>query len=333
MERSNKVRLIVSLFALLVTAAAILAYILSNPPVSPEDLDSGNINLPPNLILGIQIVVPIVGAFLLINGLYGPFMALNKLRTFFRIVSALNGKVPKDGRTVAIIGPIKADKQILSSPVSGEPCVAYDYRVVEYSRSAFKKGRLDCFSGWAFTPSYIDSTIGPIRILAVPDINLPWGKTYRDKKTKIRFRNYINRTNFNKTKFFRHGEDMFAGMWNDPITDRNRPITNDLRNVELDYDLSNSSFDERLLKPDEVVCATGLYSSSQQGLIHDPKVNEFSSIKIRRGHISKIMLPPFASSVAHLLWSIFFLSAFIGIFWAYFNIYLLYDLVQKFSKI
>ncbi len=185
----------------------------------------------------------------------------------------------KDGKRSAVFGSIEPLDKPLTTPLSGEPCVAYDYRIYHPHPdepgtivSIKKEARyghgtsnimIDDFTGWALTSSVIDSASGKIGLLGFPDLGI-W--RWQDQIDYERASEYIRQTTFERSS-----PDNIASLGDDVdafISDTSGMMREDIRHSEAD-DAEGLLLDERFVPAGAYICAIGKYSAEHNGLLQD----------------------------------------------------------------
>lgn len=174
------------------------------------------------------------------------------------------GVVPRDGKRVALIGPIHNSGVSLHAPFSRSACVAYLYNISNFAGKSPKKD----YEGFALVPSYIHSEHGPVKLLAYPDLEVP-EEPVRGQEAKRNAAEYLARTSFTDTR-----QAGFKGMTEEMrrlAMDDDGSIRYDHRIDPVAGDLDKCRITEKLVKPGDIVCATGVYSEERKALVPDPK--------------------------------------------------------------
>ena len=86
------------------------------------------------------------------------------------IVARAEG-APADGERVAIAGTLEAIGETVHAPLSGEPCIVYDYssrHIPEQSDATKRPATVNDHSGMAGAPLIIRSNLREVRILTYP---------------------------------------------------------------------------------------------------------------------------------------------------------------------
>jgi hypothetical protein len=196
------------------------------------------------------------------------------------IVAARRGGLLKDGKRSAVFGSIEPVDEPLRAPLSGEPCVAYDYRIyhpqepegpgshiVIQKEARYGDGlstsAVEDFQGWALTSSVIHSASGKIGLLGFPDLGTwRWKEhTHYEKANE-----YIRLKTFEKSSL--KNIVSFGDYVDAFINNTTGIMREDIRHSDA-QDATGLSLDERFVPVGAHVCAIGRYSTEHNGLVQD----------------------------------------------------------------
>lgn len=169
------------------------------------------------------------------------------------------GGPPPDGETVTVDGTIEPVGATLTSPLTGQPRVAYKYEV--------RQGEKLLYDGFALAPSAVVSQHGQIRILAYPALQVT-PRLVPTHEALPNFEAYRERTHFTHPDLsdirgaFKNAMRGFNGEEGSVRTDTS--MTH--KDVELDY----ATFMEWGIAPGDRIVATGHYSLERGGLVPEP---------------------------------------------------------------
>lgn len=213
---------------------------------------------------------------------FGIWYWRDALRTYadVRLVRrAIREDAPEDGRRAAVIGTLEPQGDLLRAPFSGRDCVAYWYEVFRFSRAELGMIR-QLFWGLGIAPSAVHTPATPVKLLGYFEYR-DWEELVDDDS----FRNaeaYIASTRFTPTDWRGRTVDwqgagarpaigaalaLHAAQGN---ADSFRQDYQDLEETHPAPALRRLRLHEHVLPPGTVVCAFGLYSDAQRGLLADP---------------------------------------------------------------
>jgi len=222
-----------------------------------------------------------------------------KARTARRIRRALDDAPPRDGEIIAVVGRITPLGETLVSPFRRETCVAYSYRV----RTPHSKTTTTDFEGIALTPSMI----GSMKLLAWPELDVPETLCQGDEARR-NATEYVSQTNFTIAQMFK------------PDRTKSPHVRYDHRSQIAGDSIKFGLLSERVLRPDEEVCALGYYSASEGGLTHEPNTL-VATLKIMNGDPNAIRGRLVRRSIGNILGGLFFVAlAVAGMLALYINI-------------
>jgi hypothetical protein len=186
-----------------------------------------------------------------------------KVRATQTIRDAYTGVPPVDGEKLAAIGRIEPTGSPLISPFSKTACVAYKYEM----QSGYGNRVSTHYSGFALTPSAVQTPRGSIKLLAWADI---------DKAVKA---TSVPNAAQNAREYFAGAGGQFseASIANisQALHDMMAMYRDDDGSVKWDQmgtpqnaaDFDGATYREWLLHPGEQVCVTGTYSTARGGIV------------------------------------------------------------------
>ncbi|HET7218435.1 MAG TPA: hypothetical protein VFJ02_10315 [Vicinamibacterales bacterium] len=172
---------------------------------------------------------------------------------------------PEGGQLAIIEGPIRPLGEPLTSPFSGQPCVAYEYEIVD-RRRAGKRQRTDRHEvvGFAMASCAIDTPDGSVRLLGFPLLDDFPKRERGDRATRARAESYVASTPFEEM----HGVaklNLVAAL-DDALADADGVVRKDLRLTADPISFEHKTLGERVVRADEQVCAAGLYDATLHAL-------------------------------------------------------------------
>jgi hypothetical protein len=215
-------------------------------------------------------IAPAIGgfaAFSFFSGIYNWLRARRQTRRLGDQPQAVGNL--QDGEEVAISGTIRPLNAPLQAPLSGTPCVAYDYDIMhrvrrETGNRTEHHDDID-IAGLALTPSVIDTPTGSVRMLSFALLDDFPRTATNDPAMRARARDYIASTMFKPmglTKVF-----TAFGALQDALTDEDGAVRMDWRMTQGEIELERAVMRERLVTPGQEVTAIGIYSAERHGLI------------------------------------------------------------------
>lgn len=190
-----------------------------------------------------------------------------KIRDWLRVRHAASGDEPRDGARVAVFGTLRPIRESLRAPFTQAQCVAYKYTItappVQTTANDSETASVD-YDGFAMTPSAVHTPRGDIRILGFPDLKVP-AQTLRDAAIVRNAQAFVDQTAFVDAAPFRLQDHLNAVGANEGGRFRY-----DARHAPVAPSLASCVFQERLVRPGEQVCVTGIYSAQRRALLPDP---------------------------------------------------------------
>lgn len=191
------------------------------------------------------------------------------------LLHAARGATPPDGQWVAVSGAIRSSSP-LRAPISGAESVAYEYRITHEDNRSSDASTLLYYDGKALARS----TIGSVRLLAVPSLDVPKAKVDR-KRAVENAQRYVASTTFETRGTSR---DERKGVEAESTSDEGE-FRRD-REYHGGIDVAGCTFEERHIAQNETVCAFGLYSRERGGLVPHP--NWAKPTRIMRGDAATV---------------------------------------------
>jgi hypothetical protein len=216
---------------------------------------------------------------------------------------------PKDGERVAIAGTIEPTGELLRAPLSGQPCVVYDYMIShipdlsilddgQRKDQTSRPSPVVDRSGMALAPSIIRSNLREVRLLAYPGLeDFPYS-TLDDGKLG-RARDYIAATPFTEQSVLNATEQVTK-----IIEDRSGNLRVDWKMTSHEV-LETSRFEERIVPPGAKACVVGLYSARENGIVPQAGVG---GVRLIRGTRQEALESLRGSGVAGLIFAALFIG-------------------------
>ena len=208
---------------------------------------------------------------------------------------------PRDGARVAITGTLEPIDAVLTAPLSGEPCVYYDYEIshVPERRSDDNTSASPVIDrgGMAMAPVVIRSGGQEARLLALPGIE-GFEPAQLGDDVVARARSYIA-----KTQWEEHSLADALRLTSMMLDDRSGSLRMDSKNTDYD-DLESSRFKERRIPGHAKVCAIGLYSAKDNAIVPQDNVGGVRLISGTREEALHLLQ---AGSIGSIILAVFLL--------------------------
>ena len=179
------------------------------------------------------------------------------------------GQEPADGETIAVAGTIRPLGEALLAPFSRRRAVLYSFEV-EHENPAMRDEmrQVKDYSGFALTPSVIDSMQGAVKLLCYPQLEGVDKEQITAPDALSNAQEYIANTQWmdmklNPAAIYREVKDV--------LTDDDGSVRKDWRMGEPP-DLERTTLQEEVVPPGAQVFAIGKWSAAQRGLIPDAGV-------------------------------------------------------------
>lgn len=217
------------------------------------------------------IAAGLFGALFTILGVAWLLQIVTRLRALTLVRRGLGGEEPVDGEMYAACGPIEAvGLDPLVTPITRTPAVAYNYRI-----ATLRDRRV--WEGVALGPSRIQCGVYSVRILALPQLDIPY-ELCTEPDAKRNAEAWLHETTFSGER----GRFFGATKLPDPIySDENGAVRWDIGDGRA-ASLGAAMLHERVIRPGDEVCAIGRYSGARGGLALDPRARRHS-IVLRKG--------------------------------------------------
>ncbi|HSP17212.1 MAG TPA: hypothetical protein VLV78_20890 [Thermoanaerobaculia bacterium] len=215
------------------------------------------------------IVVAIVLAILFHIAIAAWLTSRRRLADARLLQNTLRGEVPRDGQRIALAGTIEPEGETLRTPFGVVPCVLYSYEIYRMvqSRSSSSSStstttRVTDFSGVALAPSVIRTSNGRFAICGFPYLTDPVRESGREPARLANARDYIARSEFARTI-------PFAGE----LAALDHAMMTTARSLRFDWQMTDgdrigeATLQEEYVPPSTRMCALGVYSAADKGLV------------------------------------------------------------------
>jgi hypothetical protein len=266
-----------------------------------------------------EIVGVISGLFLwvAVGSLSGVFLRLRQRKLLAASLAAsLAGVPPRDGAKVAACGVLVADGPLLAAPLSGTPCVTYDYKISR-SRNGSSSMPAIIWHGHGLTPSHVETAAGAVRILGCTGFAL--GSTsLKGPEVVARATKFCAETTFADS----HWTSMRVSMQN-----RKELLADDDGAIKADFGApatrrvdAKDMLEEHVARDQEEVCAFGRYSAERGGLVPDPSAVEGFPVILWTGDASRVRRKIALGAIGHLVGALATAAAGAGVLWAWYTL-------------
>lgn len=159
----------------LLTALVLGYHALLEPTVDPPELwiSSG--------VMGVL-------SWLCLGSLWNAWHMQATIRALFE---ALEGVPPSDGNICAVYGQLQAYEQPILSPMTGRPCVIYEFEMTRITGSGKNRQRLVDFAGIGMAPCEIATKTDTLALIGYPDLE-DFNGAICPPGTRERARDYVN---------------------------------------------------------------------------------------------------------------------------------------------
>jgi hypothetical protein len=176
-------------------------------------------------------------------------------------------QAPADGQLVIAAGPIRPLAAPLTTPFTGQPCVAYEYEVyyLQADRRSRTSSRVHELSGFGMASSAIDTSFGAVRVLGFPLLDEFAQVTVSSPEGLARARAYAASTPFEPSHGL--GKLKLVSALDDALSDADGVVRKDFKLTSEVVPLEERRLGERMVGVGEQVCALGLYDAEKRALV------------------------------------------------------------------
>ena len=174
---------------------------------------------------------------------------------------------PADGQLVVAAGPIRPLGSPITSPVSGAPCVAYEYEVFKHLPGSGRRSshREYDLTGFAMTASAIDTPHGSVRLLGYPMLDeFPQSRDH-GPEARTRVERYAANTSFERMHGL--GALKILSEFDDALADADGIVRKDFKLNDDPVPFDSRTIGERMVRVGEQVCALGRYDADKRALV------------------------------------------------------------------
>ena len=185
-------------------------------------------------------------------------------RDLHAFARAARREAPGDGQLVAAAGPMRPLGAPLTSPLGGEPCVAYEYEVLSREKvGQGKNATRPCdIAGFAMTAASIDTPHGGVRLLGFPLLD---EFTQERRDSHERAEQYFASTTFEAAQGL--GALKLFSEFDDALADDDGIVRKDFRLTSGPIPFDRRLLNERVVEVGQQVCALGRYDANRRALV------------------------------------------------------------------
>ena len=170
------------------------------------------------------------------------------------------------GSLVVAAGPIRPLGAPLTSPFGGQPCVAYEYEVVQ--RGSARIGQTSPgtdIAGFAMAASAIDTPGASVRLLGFPILDQFPQSRDSGPDVAARARQYAASAPFETMRGL--GAIRMFASFDDALADADGEVRKDFRMNDEAIPFERRTLGERVVRVGEEVCALGRYDAEKRALV------------------------------------------------------------------
>ena len=186
---------------------------------------------------------------------------------FLNLIKSIIAPLIFSTLVIGIAGTIRPLGEALLAPFSRKRAVLYSYEV-EHDRPSMRNEMrtVKDYSGFALTPSVIDSMRGAVKLLCYPQLEAVEKDVVISPDAVTNAKEYIANTQWTSMESFNPGQ-IYREV-REMLTDDDGQIRKDWRMGELE-DLEGTTLMEQVVAPGSQVFAIGKWSAEKRGLIPD----------------------------------------------------------------
>jgi hypothetical protein len=226
------------------------------------------------------------------------------------------GQPPSQDGPILATGVVRAEGPALVSPVTGQSCVAYQYRIYErvLVTNAQRETRVH-YWGYACRPFRLDTASQTLRVLGMPRFVEEPTRHENEPDARTRTEGYLRTTRFETSSA---PAAAVAVAW-ELFTENRQEIRRDWQRTGAPLDLSGLRIEEEVLPVNARASAWGRWSSEQRGIVPGGLGSESPTIVMVQGPPQDLLsgaagLP--SSAIAVAIAAVLLLGLGGGLVWA-----------------
>lgn len=187
------------------------------------------------------------------------------------LARAATGELPAEGGPMVVTGTSRAEGPLIRAPLSGEACVAYQYRMFQKVRSSAGSGRRQVVAIWwglACQPFFVDAGGRAVRVAAMPEL-VDTPSTARTDDVVERARAYVEGTPFEETT----GIGLVASvatMVGEYGSEQSTGFRRDWHRAGAHVDPADLYLEETVLRAGVEISVAGHWSPERHALVPEP---------------------------------------------------------------
>lgn len=181
---------------------------------------------------------------------------------------ARDGQPPPQDGPILATGIVRAEGPTLVSPVTGQPCVAYMYRI--YDRYLVANAEWETrvhYWGYAGRPFRLDTSSQALRVLAMPRL-VDKPQRFEDvPDVRARTEAYVRETAFERGMPSSDVLGAVRTLSDEMFTERRLEVRRDWQREDAPADLTGLRIEEQVLPVGVTASAWGLWASDRRGIV------------------------------------------------------------------
>jgi hypothetical protein len=206
------------------------------------------------------------------------------------LARARTGEPPAGGGPMLVTGRARPDGPLLHAPLSGRPCVAYEYRLFEERGS--RRERLQTIVSWwgyGCQPFVVDTGTRAVRVAAIPQLRAT--RVPDDPGVADRVRQFVAVTSFEEVAGILGMASTMPTMLRDAVHVQGSGVRRDWRRADVDVaDPASLTPEEAVLPADTEVSVAGYWSPEQNAIVPEPGGLGGSPVTATTGRAKRLLV-------------------------------------------
>lgn len=207
---------------------------------------------------------------------------------------AKTGTPPNSNEIFAATGVARPKGTELRSPISGTPCVAYQYRVYERIRIGHEDWQVKLwYWGYGAVPFSLQTSGRSLAVAAAPLLSMD-SKIRGPNESLDEFRTYIDHTTFLQAAPLVGTAAAFLTTCSELLSGQQAELRRDWASSSGEVELEGLTFEETLLPIDTQVSLLGSWSSDDRAIVPRSRFLPILAVEGPAGNLRRIpnALPP-----------------------------------------